>query len=225
MKKLFLFIVILFYSSLFVAADSITVLGGYVGPSGESDVYTQNERETTFEVSDLDGFGATFGYDHFIGEYVNLGGSLTFYQDDTDVIDEEFEFEDGRPIVRNISLQIIPLELNVRFLPAGRNVGVIPYLGGGAGIYFWEYEEIGDFVFDRNTNPRVVTGDAFSDGADPGWHVEGGVQIPFSSSATFTAEAKYWDAEGDLDPEGFDPRFEPIDLSAFMISGGVSIWF
>jgi hypothetical protein len=71
----------------------------------------------------------------------------------------------------------------------------------------------------------VITGSAYSDGWDPGWHVEGGVQIPVSRAIALQFEAKYWQAEGDLDVTGFDPGFEPIDLSATMYSGGVSIWF
>jgi hypothetical protein len=38
-------------------------------------------------------------------------------------------------------------------------------------------------------------------------------------------EGKYWDAEGDLDVRGFDPSFEPLDLSGLQIAGGVSFWF
>jgi opacity protein-like surface antigen len=110
-------------------------------------------------------------------------------------------------------------------LPVGRESPVIPYIGAGAGLYIWEYEEFGDFVINRFTDPEVITGVAFSDGADFGWNVHGGVQFPFSRSATITAELKYSKAEGDLDVEGFDPAFEPIDLSMMTYSAGISFWF
>jgi hypothetical protein len=226
MKKVFL---LLLLSAAVVApasAGSLTVLGGYAEPSGDSDVFDQNDRETTFETNDLASFAGTIGYDHFLGDYVNLGGSVSFQYADTDVADVDFEFENGSPIFRTISLQMIPLEANIRFLPTGRDASIIPYFGGGVGLYLWEYEEIGDFVINRNSdNPEIISGTAFSDGADPGFHVEGGVYIPFGRSVAFAAEGKYWKAEGDLDPEGFDPAFEPIDLSGFQISGGVSFWF
>jgi hypothetical protein len=226
MKKLIFMMISIALVSIPVFADSFTVLGGYTSPRGDSDIYDQNALETDFDVDDLNDFGASFSYDHFVGDFVNIGGGLSFYQGETRVTDQEFEFSNGDPIRRLISLQIIPLEANIRFLPAGREAAVIPYIGGGAGIYFWEYEERGDFVFDRNSaNPSVVTGSAFSDGADPGWHVEGGVHIPFSRQAAFVAEGKYWRAEGDLDERGFDPSFEPIDLSGTMFSAGISIWF
>jgi hypothetical protein len=74
-------------------------------------------------------------------------------------------------------------------------------------------------------HPPVITGRADSTGTDPGWHAEGGVQIPFSRSAAAIAEVKYFKAHGDLDRRSFDPAFQPIDLSNLVISGGVSFWF
>ena len=226
MKKLIVICVWISLVSIPVLAGSLTVLGGYTSPRGDSDIFDQNALETDFDVDDLNDFGASFSYDHFIGEFVNVGAGVSFFDGDTRVTDQEFETIDGLPIRRIISLQVVPLEANIRFLPAGREAAVIPYIGGGAGIYFWEYEERGDFVFDRNTDdPQLVTGTAFSDGADAGWHVEGGVHIPFSRQAAFVAEGKYWRAEGDLDERGFDPSFEAIDLSGTMFSAGISIWF
>jgi hypothetical protein len=207
-------------------AGSFNILGGYVVPSQDSVVFTQNETETTFEKSDLNDFGITFGYDHFLSEYINLGGSISYYRGRTAVDDLDFIFDDGFPVHRHIRLEIVPIELNLRFLPAGRDAAVIPYFGGGAGLYYWQYEEEGDFVINRNTpSPQVITGLATSDGTDPGWHLEGGVYIPVAQSIAIAGEVKYWKAHGDLDEHGFDPSFEPIDLSGTMFTGGVSFWF
>lgn len=225
MRKLLLSILFLSVLSLPAFADSFNVSASYFMPRGDSDIFDQNKIETTFRTKDLNGFGASFRYDHFIGEYVNVGAGVSFSDQDTDVVDNDFEFPNGDPVVRNISLQIVPLEAHLHFLPAGRELPVIPYVGGGAGVYFWQYEERGDFILDRNTNPHAVTGRADSDGADFGWHVEGGVQIPFSRSAAATGEVKYFKVDGDLDRRSFDPAFEPIDLSHVVVSGGVSFWF
>ena len=225
MKKYFCIISLLAAFASPAFSDSVTVLGGYLLPGGDSDVYKQNEQETTFEVSDLNDFALTGRYDHFLGDFINIGASLSGYEGHTVVEDRDFEFENGQPIFRDIRLQIVPLEANLHFLPAGRNDHFIPYLGGGVGVYFWEYEEFGDFVIDRFTDPTIINGSAFSDGGDFGWHVEGGLYIPVSHSIAVAAEAKYFDSEGDLDVRGFDPAFEPIDLSATVFSGGISFWF
>jgi Outer membrane protein beta-barrel domain len=225
MKKVLLFMFLCATAALPASAGSVNALFGWVQPSGDSDIYSQNEQETTFRVNDLDGFGGSVGYDFFLGDYVNVGAGFSYYANDTTVEDVDFEFQNGQPILRDIRLEIYPIEANIKFLLTGRDTVVIPYVGGGFGIYFWNYEEIGDFIFDRNTNPHIVSGHSFSDGADPGWHVEAGVFIPVGHSIAIMGEGKYWGAEGDLDIEGFDPAFEPIDLSGLQIAGGISFWF
>jgi opacity protein-like surface antigen len=224
-KYLMLMTAVAFLFTIPAYSDSFYILGSYVTPEGDSDIYDQNNEEVTFEVDDLNGFGATFGYDHFVGDFVNVGGAISFYQNDTVVRDREFEFENGDPIFREIRLRIVPIEANLRVLPVGRDVPVIPYVGAGVGVYIWEYEEIGDFVIDRFTDPTVISGTAFSDGADFGFNLHGGVQVPITRSATITGEVKWTRVEGDLDEESFDPAFEPIDLSTVTYSGGVSFWF
>lgn len=225
MRKFLLFGFIFCVITIPAFADSINFFAGYVWPSGDSDIYTQNEAETTFRVNDLNGFSGSIGYDHFFGDHFTLGGNVSFYQGQTTVQDIDFEFPDGAPIFRDINLEIVPLEVSFKVLPAGRNVPVIPYVGGGVGLYYWQYEEVGDFVIDRIIDPTIISGTAYSDGWDPGWHVEGGVQIPVGRAIALQFEAKYWKAEGDLDVAGFDPAFEPLDLTATMFSGGISIWF
>jgi len=225
MKKYLFLLIAATLFSLPAHSDSFYVMGSYFNPDGDSDVFDQNIMETTFQVDDLNGWGGTFGYNHFIGEHFDLGADLAYYHQDTSVEDRGFEFPDGRSIFRDIHFKIVPVEANFNVRPIGRNYAIIPYIGAGIGIYFWEYEERGDFVVDRNTNPNVITGSAFSDGTDLGWNVHGGLEIPFSRSATINTEIKYSKAEGDLDVRGFDPAFGPIDLSMVTYSAGVSFWF
>jgi len=225
MKKYLLLLIGALFFAMPAHSDSVYFMGSYFTPDGESDVFDQNIQETFFEVDDLNDFGGTFGYNHFIGDYVDVGGSVAYYRGVENVSDRDFTFPNGREIRRDIRFKIIPLEANVDVLPVGRHVAVIPYVGAGVGAYFWEYEEIGDFVIDRFTDPRVISGSAFSDGTDFGWNIHGGIQIPFSRSATFMSQIKYSKAEGELDRSGFDPAFGPIDLSMVTYSVGLSVWF
>ena len=124
--------------------DSITGTAGWVYLRGDSDIYSQNELETTFETSDLDDFGGSVRYDKFLGEYVNLSGGFSFYQSDSTVEDVDFVFDNGQPVLRNIAIEVFPVEVSLpHVLPAGRNVPVIPYFGGGFGFYYWNYERSG----------------------------------------------------------------------------------
>src|SRR5262245_42194797 len=85
MKKLLIVVAFLTVIVVPAFADSFYGMGGYYLPSGNSDIYDQNVRETTFRTSDLDGWGGTFGYDHFLGEHINIGGSISGFVQDTDV--------------------------------------------------------------------------------------------------------------------------------------------
>ena len=226
MKKLAAFFLLAGLAAIPAFGDSITITGGYFLPRGDSDVFFQNEIETTFDVHDLDGWGGTIRYEHFLGDHFSLGGGFSYNDSWTTVQDLDFIHENGAPILRDISLQIVPLEFAAYVLPAGRNGAVIPYVGGGFGIYYWEYQEVGDFIINRTSDfPEVINGVAYSDGYDPGWHIEGGVYVPVGGSVALVGEGKYWSADGKLNPAGFDPNFQPLDLSGTLISFGVSIWF
>ncbi len=205
-------------------SDSVYILGSYLNPDGRSDIFEQNRSETTFDTDGFDNFTATFGYDHFIGEYVNVGGSLTYYKDETSGQDRAFLTPAGGPVRRDFRLKIIPLEFNASALPMGRSKMVVPFIGGGVGLYRWEYEEAGDFVVNRDSDPRVITDRASSDGTTFGYHIYGGVHVPFWRSAALTAQVKHFNVEADLEDDLFD-RFEPIDLSAYVYSFGISFWF
>jgi len=226
MKKYLFLLLATALFSIPAHSDSFYVMGSYFSVEGDSsDVFEQNKFETSFDVDDLNDWGGTFGYNHFIGEYFDVGGSVSYYHGDTTVEDRDFEFPNGQPILRDIHFKVIPVEANFNVLPVGRNYAVIPFIGAGVGVYFWDYEEFGDFVINRFNDPEVITGSAFSDGTDLGWNVHGGIQIPFSRSATFITEVKYSKAEGDLDVQGFDPAFGPLDLSLLTYSAGISFWF
>lgn len=223
-RKLLVLLLVLTGSPVW-ADDAIYFLGTYFSPNGRSDIFQQNRRETTFDVDDLNDFAVTGGYDHFIGEYVNVGGSVTYYKEDAVGRDRAFQQPNGGPVIRDFRLEMMPVEFNARVLPLGRDVVIIPYLGGGVGLYFWKYEEEGDFVVDRQTSPRIVTGSASSDGRTFGFHVHGGIQIPLGGSTMFTVEVKHIYVDADLDRREFDPAFEPIDLSAILYSAGLTFGF
>jgi hypothetical protein len=217
---------ILFFTSFPVFSESFYILGTYFSPNGRSDIFEQNRRETTFDVDDLNDFGFTIGYDHFVGDHFNVGVSGSFYREDAVGQDRVFRTSNGAPVERNFRLKLLPIEFNARALPLGRDDRVIVFVGGGIGYYFWDYEEVGAFVIDRNsTNPRIVTGSASSDGRTLGFNIHGGIEIPMTESSTFMIEVKHLYVDDDLDRSEFDPDFEPIDLSAILYSAGFSFWF
>ncbi len=207
-------------------ADSLSVRLGVFVPRGQSDIWDLNRRETTLTTGQMVGGTLGVGYDLFAGRWLNAAVAVSFYERDRDVEDRDYVYPDGTPIVRTIQLRIVPLEASLKFLPLGRNRrGAIPYVGAGLGIYFWQYAETGDFVFNRGRRDAFIDfGDFRAEGQDLGWHVMAGLQIPIGRRMTFDAEAKYTGLDGKLGPD-FDPSFQPIDLSGWAFTGGISFWW
>lgn len=208
----------------FVAAGSVSFRIGYFEPRAESDLWVQNFQNLTMEKADFNGFTFMGEADYFAGDHVNVCIGVGAYEKQVKTSDREFEFEDGRPIRQTITLRIVPMEGSIKLYPAGREVPVIPYVGGGVGAYFWQYEERGDFVVNRSSNdPRLISGVFTTETVSPGYHVKAGIQIPVGRS-TVDAELKYVRAKGNLSDD-YDPDFEPFDLSGIQLNFGASFWF
>ena len=205
-------------------AETFSIKVGALFPQGKSDIWEQNKFETDLTMSDMIGGDVGIGFDVFLADILNAGFSISFYNRERTVEDRDFVFPDGFPILRTLSLTVVPVELGVKFLPMGRNRRAIPYLGGGLGLYVWEYRENGDFVADRFGDPYIASGDFRSSGADIGWHGEAGMQIPWGRRTSVDWEIKYYRVNGDLGRD-FDPGFEPIDLSGWVLSLGLSFWW
>jgi len=207
-----------------VRADSISFKIGYYQPSCDSDLWKQNIRYMTIEADDFNQFTFSSDADFFIGNYVNLEIGTGYYEKSVTSEDREYEFENGTPIRQEFHLRIVPLEGSIKLYPVGRERPIFPYVGAGFGAYFWEYVESGDFIVNRNTNPRVISGVYDTQAISPGYHFKAGVQVPVGSQATIDGEVKYVVAHGDLS-SAFDPEFEPFDLGGLWIGFGASFWF
>lgn len=223
MKKTIGILGALLLTAAAAGAESVSVKLGYYVPRAQSDLWEQNFENLTADRSDFRGFTLTVEADHFVGDHLNIGGGTGVYEKRVITRDREFEFTDGGTIRQELKLTVIPVEGYLKVFPAGRELPVIPYFGGGAGIYLWRYEESGDFVIYRSTDPRLISGTYFTETISPAVHIRTGVSIPVGRN-TIDAEFKYVWAEGNLSSD-FDPDFEPFDLGGMQVSAGFSFWF
>lgn len=119
--------------------------------------------------------------------------------------------------------------VRVALLPRGRQIGrfawipsrVQPYVGAGGGLVFWEFQQNGDFVDFQDFS--VFTDTFRSSGTAPSMHVLGGADIVLHKRLMLSIEGRQQWARGTLSDDfvGFDP----IDLSGFRGSAGISIAF
>ena len=119
--------------------------------------------------------------------------------------------------------------LRVALTDRGRQVGrfawvprkVVPYVGAGGGVYWFELKQAGDFVDFLDLS--VFTDSFESTGWTPSGHVFGGADIALHRRILLTVEARYLWASGDLGADWID--FEPLDLAGLQLSTGIRFPF
>jgi len=209
----------------------IGVKGGWLLARADSDIFEFNAENLTLSDGDFDAplFGVDVGW--AINDRVDAVFGLEYSQ--TSPRSEFRDFVDffGAPITQETRLQQVPLtaSLRVYLVDRGRQVGnyawvpsaVAPYVGAGAGILWWKYEQFGDFVdfFDFT----IFTEHFATDGLTATAHVFGGAGINLSPRISLDVEARYSWADGELAPAFVG--FEPIDLAGLRTTAGVSFRF
>lgn len=99
--------------------------------------------------------------------------------------------------------------------------GLVPYVGGGAGMLWYDLSQEGDFIDALDPRLAVFT-DVFESHAwTPTAHVFGGVDVRVARSVFVTFDARYRWAAGDLSRQWVS--FDPIDLSGLRLSTGISV--
>jgi len=185
------------------AQQSVNVfVGGFLPVGADSrgggrfgdDVIANNLEFLSFRVSDFN--GATFGAEFLagLGDFFDLGLGASYYSQTVHSAYSDFEDEAGNDIEQDLRLRIAPFTATIRFLPLGRHASIKPYVGGGVGIFAWDYTESGDFV---NSDLIIERGTFNGSGAAAGPIVFGGLQIPIGLLGV-GGEVRYQHATGDL---------------------------
>ncbi len=165
---------------------------------GESEFWTDAEDTFTLDSSDFDDAIIGLSIVGSFGNHLEAGFNADFYDATVVSAVRGFTDEDGFPILHDSRLRMAPLTVDLRFLPAGRyrvrNQGRLVrqpvfYVGGGAGLVFWEYEEIGDFV---DFSDDTIFFDRFTDdGASFEVHGLAGVELPIGPAWNLLFEGRY----------------------------------
>lgn len=99
--------------------------------------------------------------------------------------------------------------------------GLVPYVGGGGGMLWYDLTQEGDFIDALDPRLAVFTDVFESHEWTPTAHVFGGVDVRVARSVFVTFDARYRWAAGDLSRQWVS--FDPIDLSGLRLSTGISI--
>lgn len=142
---------------------------------------------------------------------------------------------DSLPIEQRNTLLRVPFTANLRayLFPRGRAIGRLawvpnrwsPFVGVGAGVEWYRFEQKGDFV-------DYQTMDIFTDrlavsGSVPELHVMGGAEVTLNRHLSLTGELRYSWARADLGGSsgatGDFSGFDSLDLSGFRGTVGITV--
>jgi hypothetical protein len=195
--------------------------GGFF-PRGESNLFSDVNELYGVRAEDFDGFTGGVEYSVNVSDHVEIGAHADWYGRHLDTVYRDFERDDGTPIFQELKLDIVPVGVSVRFLPAGRRAPVSPYLTVGADVFFYQYEEQGEFI-DFFDDDLPISLDAFeSDGATAGFHAAAGLRVPINHDWSITGEGRYQWAHTRMDD---DFSLNELDLSGWSATVGVHLRF
>ncbi len=210
---------------------TLSVFGGFAAASAGSDVFDFSIDELTLERGDFSGldFGADMGFrltprmDLVLG--FSRSGSST-KSEFRDWVDSE-----DQPIEQVTKFVRVPLSASLRyhFTPRGRTIGsfawipsqFVPWVGLGAGMMSYKFEQVGDFVdfetdeifFDRFTSkgwaPMLQGSVGGGWSLSPRWMLNGELRYVYASAT----------------PEGGFEGFDRVDLSGLSTSVGIGLRF
>ncbi|MCP5107099.1 MAG: hypothetical protein GY950_27180 [bacterium] len=223
MKKLMIVILTILtvgFVSANLDAQSLNLKIGVFKPSLESDLWEQNIYDLAFDKQDMLGTYVGAELEMFMGRNVSLALEAGHYQKEIFTIYRDYEYMDGTSIEQDFFLRVTSLEADIKLYPLGHRKTFSPYIGGGAGLYFWKYYQGGDFV--DPIDETVYTGEAYTKTMTPGFNAKAGFVYRYSRSVGISFESKYTYLKGTLSSlfEGFDK----LDLSGFTFTIGLNLF-
>ena len=150
------------------------------------------------------------------------------------VLSEYRDFVDNNrlPIEQRTRIRQMSFTGGVRYaiLPRGRSVSslayvptrLVPYVGGGAGVLYYDLLQYGDFI--DIVDYSVFSDQLPSEGWTPTAYVNGGIDWLLVKKLAVTFDARYQLAAPELNESAWS-GFEPIELSGVRISTGIRILF
>lgn len=203
------------------AAHSVAFRLGRFAPRIESSLWADNLETFTLEHDDFDAWIAGVEVALELNEYLELAFGVESSSRTAFTSYRDFVRDDGTEVIQDLSLRTTPVTAGLRVLPIGKSHRVFPYVSGGAGFYFYEYREEGEFIdfssFDIFTDAFVDRGLAY------GAYLAGGVEARVSPSISVFGEYRRHWARGTHD--GDFRGFGSFDLASRQVSFGVNLRF
>jgi len=213
---------------------TVGLRGSWVFASAGSDIFDFVTQHLTLEKSSFNtaSLGTEFGInvaprlDLMLGFDASKSTTPSHYREKSEPVGDRF-----LPIEQTTSLKEAIFSAGFKFalLSPGRRVSryawipsrVAPYVGAGAGVINYDFEQVGDFV--DFADDRIFTSTFRSKGWAPSAHLLGGADIHVFRRVFMSIEGRYTFSSAKLDRDFID--FEPIDLKGFRFGAGLHYAF
>jgi len=252
-KNLILLLGLILLMPSFAFSGIVTFKIGYFIPQAKSDLWAEEFNNMSFSENSFHNTYFGFSYEYFFtreisfaltidGYSKNKSGYYNGYVGYQDVDETLWAYPDDYvgdfTPSHSFNISITPVQFSLKLTPLGRRNKIIPYVGGGVGIYLWNVrlrgdlidfsDEWYDIVEEVTIYPIYSTDTRENNRISVGWHAFAGFMFPVARRMTFEVEFKYNSAKGKFpedDPNQGFHGFEPFDLSGYQISLGLNYWF
>ena len=220
-------------------AGTVAVRGGFDVARAGSDVFTFVTDELTVNRRDFSAPAVVFEVTYKVSPRMDLvfgvatsrSSTLSEYRP-TPQAPRGYADNNNLPIEQTTSFQRVPLTASLKMYlgDPGRSIGrfawipkrYAPYVGAGGGAMWYRLRQEGDFI-DFKTPTLNVFPDTFdSDGWAPTVHAFAGTEVSLSARFAVSVEGRYQWARAALNSRDFS-GFDPIDLSGFAVTSGITI--
>lgn len=202
---------------------------GYAIPRADSEIFDFTRRELTVEKEDFNAVALAADLGIRLSDRIDLALGLGYENSEIDSESREFIGTDDLPILQSTDFRRIPFTVGLKayITERGRRISDLawipskfaPFVGGGVGFMWYEFEQDGEFV-DYET--LDIFGDYFSssDGSALAY-VTAGLDYSLGLRWILTAEARYSWASADMG--GSFIGFDRIDLNGLRAAFGFSV--
>jgi len=261
MKKcMIVFLALIFLTPNLVFSGILTFKIGFFIPQAKSDLWDIEFENMNFGKSHFYNSSFAFSYEYFLTKQLSftLGvdgynkNKSGIYNDYFGVLGSvfgepiDFAFPTGLEgdffpdemfnVFHSFNVSITPVQLSLKIAPLGRRGKIIPYFGGGVGVYLWYVRLQGDTVDFEDLRwsygpdqiyPVYETYAIENSRLAIGYHGFGGIMFPVAQRFTMEVEFKYNYAKGKFrtGPDASFVDFDAFDLSGYQLSVGINYWF
>lgn len=204
-----------------LAAELNLRLGGFL-PRAKSNLFRDDSELYRVDREDWRGLTGGAEFALRLAPHLRLGFHLDGYGRTLHTSYRDFVRESGREITQSLRVNIVPLGVTLRYVPRDRRRQLTPFVGAGVDVFFYKYEELGDFVDFQSEELTILDDHFVSEGAALGFHASAGLRVPLTDDLGLVGEARYQWAEDEM---GDDFRGNDLDLSGLGVTLGLNLRF